>query len=123
MSEELTEIGASRGYIQLSKAWYGGTLLLHDGVDGVLDRISIGIYLSGGGTHGEFQVEWKLLREEFVPRLMAYSDAWSVLPEFSDLLAEIAKVDKPISPEEFASLLDSLGIKNMTVTDFSERGA
>lgn len=111
MSENKYE-GCKRGFTQLSKAWYADANLKNSKYS---DQIMVGYYADEGGTPGEFSIKWKSLSNNSVPRLMVYDDSWAVLTEFSDLLDKMAEVDdKNITPDEFARMLESLGIENMT---------
>lgn len=107
--------GCEKGFTHLSKAWYGEACLKDSEV---IDKITIGFYAQDGGTSGEFCVAWEGLAGRPVPRLCVYDDGWSALNEFSDLIKKMADFDgQDISPEEFADLLLSMGIKDRTKTD------
>ena len=104
---------STRGFSQLSRAWYGTGLLKEEDFK---DRIMIGIYHQDGGTSGEFEIKWEPLCGKWVPRLCVYDDAWSALMEFQDLLEELAKVDnESVSPEKVVEILEALGVTDMTM--------
>lgn len=105
--------GMIRGFHHTSRAWYGKASLSREDI---IDCINIGFYTKGeGGSTGEFSVEWKLLGGRTVPYLRAYDDSWNALFEFKDMLEQMAKIDdKNISPDEFALMLEELGIEDLT---------
>lgn len=102
--------GCKRAYIRSSKAYYSNVL------DGEIS-IMVGMYHRDGGTSGEFEIEWEKLTEDkpLVARLKAFEDSWSALWLFKDMLEQMAEVDsKEIQEPEFCTLLDSLGIIDIT---------
>ena len=108
--------GMIRGFYHLSEAGYADANLTNR-YDGLIDEVTIGFYGPDGdqGTSGEFAVKWKLLGGKLTPQLCVYDEAWDALTHFSDLLAEMAKLDKiSPSPAEFCELLKRLGIKDLT---------
>ncbi|MDA3833732.1 MAG: hypothetical protein PF495_10065 [Spirochaetales bacterium] len=112
MNQETKYDGDERGFSQLSKTWYGKTNLTNPAM---LDIISIGFYTPDGGTSGEFQVAWEKLAGKWIPRLKAFDDSWISLSNFSDMLKAMAGVDdQNIPPDDFASMLEKLGIRDMT---------
>ena len=107
--------GCERGFTQLSKAWYGPANLTNPKM---LDSIMVGFYAPEGDTSGEFEIVWEKLSSGWAPRLNAFDDGWSALFNFGDMLESMADIDgKNVDPDEFASLLEELGIKNMTPTE------
>lgn len=107
--------GDVRGFYQLSKAWYGPSNL--KGLD-MLDCITVGFYAPEGGTSGEFEIVWELVCGKPARILKAFDDGWSALFNFGDMLESMADIDgKDVSPDEFAKLLEELGIKNLTPTE------
>jgi hypothetical protein len=113
--------GMVRGFYHLSEAWYADANLTNR-YDGLIDEVMIGFYGPDGdqGTSGEFAVKWENLCGKLAPQLCVYDDAWEALTHFSDLLAEMAKLDKMSpSPEEFCELLQRLGMKDLTPRDSS----
>jgi hypothetical protein len=101
-----------RGFIQVSKAWYG-TGIIED--DGLLDSITMGFYDAQGGTTGEFTIDWIKLSGEWTPELKVFEDAFDALYEFSDILKELAKLDGTNPhPNIIADLLISLNVKDRT---------
>ena len=108
--------GMIRGFYHLSEAWYADAILTNR-YDGLIDEVLIGFYGPDGdqGTSGEFAVKWEHLGGKLAPQLCVYDDAWEALSHFSDLLAEMAKLDSGSpSPTEFCELLTRLGIKDLT---------
>ena len=113
--------GMIRGFYHLSEAWYADANLTNR-YDGLIEEVMIGFYGPDGdqGTSGEFAVKWEHLGGKLTPQLCVYDDAWDTLTHFSDLLAEMAKLDKMSpSPAEFCELLTRLGIKDLTLRDSS----
>lgn len=103
-----------RGFTQLSKAWYGKANLTSDDIQ---DEIMIGMYHPEGGTTGEFSITWKELAGEFTPVLKSFEDSWSALWIFKDVLEKLAELDSTNpTADQIATLLESLGIENMTQT-------
>lgn len=104
--------GCVRGFYHLSKAWYGKSSLA--GTD-IIDEIHIGMYEPDNGTTGEFSIKWRMLAGECTPKLEAFNDSWDALQQFTDLLEEMAEHDdENISPDAFADMLITLGIKDLT---------
>ena len=113
--------GMIRGFYHLSEAWYADANLTNR-YDGLIEEVMIGFYGPDGdqGTSGEFAVKWEHLGGKLTPQLCVYDDAWDTLSHFSDLLAEMAKLDSESpSPLEFCELLTRLGIKDLTLRDSS----
>ena len=113
--------GMIRGFYHLSEARYADANLTNR-YDGLIDEVMIGFYGPDGdqGTSGEFAVKWEHLGGKLTPQLCVYDDAWDALTHFSDLLAEMAKLDKMSpSPAEFCELLKRLGMKDLTPRDSS----
>lgn len=109
--------GMIRGYYHLAEAWYADANLANRR-DGLLDEVMIGFYAPNGdgGTTGEFSVTWtRLSGNTLTPRLEVFDDSWEALSHFSDLLAEMAKLnDTDPSPSDFCELLKRLGMKDLT---------
>ena len=108
--------GMIRGFYHLSAAWYADANL-KDRTDGLIDNVMIGFYGENGneGTTGEFAVDWKMLGGDLTPQLKVFSDSWETLTHFSDLLAEMAKLDgTDPAPKEFCEVLIRLGLKDLT---------
>ncbi len=108
--------GLIRGFYHLAEAWYADANLKNR-YDGLIDEVMIGLYGPDGdqGTSGEFVVKWEHLGGKLTPRLCVYDDGWDALSHFSDLLAEMAKLDSESpSPLEFCELLKRVGIKDLT---------
>ena len=96
-----------RAFHWSSKAWYHDPATPHS--------ISVGMYSDGGGTTGEFTVEWVDLAGKRVPQLKVFDDAWSALSTFKDLLDKLSEVDDDnITEDEFVNILLSCGFKDLT---------
>lgn len=109
--------GMIRGFYHLSESWYGEANLKRTCANDMVDSVAIGFYEDNGesGTTGEFAVTWNMLGNKLVPFLKVYDDAWDALAFFSDVLAEMAKLDdKNTSPQEFCEMLKRQGIKDLT---------
>jgi hypothetical protein len=111
-----------RGFYHLSEAWYGPANLRHSEI---VDRIGIGIYnVTGGGTPGEFSIEWHNLGGGGVcPRLQVFGSTWKIFYEsFHDLAKALATLGHNATPAEIAKLLrDELGVEDLTPRDRPER--
>jgi hypothetical protein len=82
--------GGFRGFIFTPAAWYAKAI----GKDRAGEReVMIGIYHPGGGTSGEFAIREQSLGGSFALRLEVWSDGWSALALFPDLLALLAEHD------------------------------
>ena len=115
--------GLIRGFYHLAEAWYADANLTNRR-DGMIDEVMIGFYGPKGdqGTSGEFSVKWEHLGGKLTPQLCIYDDGWGALSYFSDLLAEMAKLDSESpSPLEFCELLKRLGIKDLTPRDSTRK--
>lgn len=100
--------GCNRTFYRSSKAWYADILK---------DRVSVNFGMSheDGGTTGEMTVEWITLGSKDVPQLRSFDDSWSALALFSDLVAEMAKVDdQNITEQQFVDMLLRCGFKDDT---------
>ena len=106
---------AARGFYHLSRAWYGKANLKFE--PDLIDQVMFGFYPDGGGTSGEMAMRWTSIGRSPVPRLEVFSDAWSALAQFSDVVAELGKLDSTDpSPTEFCALLLRCGFKDKTPT-------
>ena len=105
--------GCKRGFTQLSNSWFGRACLA--GSKDIVDEFMVGMYHPDGGTSGEFSFTWEVLMGDISIKMQAYNDSWSALSQFSDLLDKMSEIDdQNISPKEFAELLTTLGIEDMT---------
>lgn len=103
--------GCVKGFYHLSKTWYGPSILDAKTVD----KISIGFYHPDGGTTGEFEISWYNMAGESVPRLLVFDDGWSALANMPELVSLLESVDdQNITPDEMATKLVDVGIKDMT---------
>ena len=106
--------GTSRGFRHLSRAWYGESSLKNADY---VDAVTFGFYNSQGGTTGEMTVNWVYLGGEIIPKLTVYSDAWSALSQFHDLIDVLGIHDNEDStPEQFCQFLLECGFVDMTET-------
>jgi hypothetical protein len=109
-----------RSFTHCSEAYYAKSLPLPPGV---VDEFFFGLSCGGGGTHGEMKMEFRELGGDIVAELQVFDDGWEVLASFTDLLAEMAKVnttssnDKSITPKEFSEMLIRCGFKDQTQRD------
>ncbi len=103
-----THDGTKRGFYWSTKAYYSRT---NDERE-----IMFGLFAGkDGGTTGEMGMRWHLLGNEWVPRLECYSDGWSALAMFPDLITELGRRDSDDPTEqEFVNLLLSLGFEDLT---------
>lgn len=106
----------TRGFTQLSKAWYADANLKNSKYT---DEVTAGFYHKDGGTTGEFTIRWQELCGKSVPELTAFDDGWHALFDFGDMLESMADADdKNVSADEFCLMLEHHGIKNMTKTEY-----
>ncbi len=113
-------IERKRGYIQLSRAWFGKESL--EGKNEIIDEIAIGLITNDNPPLAkEFAIRWhRLLGGRIVAELTAYEDAWDTLAQVSDLLGRMAKLAEdldeasPIQPENIRTLLNECGIEDLT---------
>lgn len=104
--------GDFKGFYHLSEAWYGSVNLQNSKYT---DEVTFGFYYPDGGTSGEMGVRWQELGGKNVPELQCFEDAWHTLASFTDLIAELGKLDdENITPKEFCVLLMRLGFKDLT---------
>lgn len=98
-----------RGYYVVNEEWTASYL------NREINEIMFGMYCPEGGTGGEMAMRWHVFGENSVPCLEAFDDSWHVLASFSDVTAELGKVDNQnISQKQFCELLNKLGFKDMT---------
>ncbi|KFX56134.1 hypothetical protein FDC50_10245 [Clostridium botulinum] len=106
--------GMIKGFTQLSKAWYGEPSLR--GAD-YIDSVHFGFYGTEGGTTGEVSVKWINLSGKIVPQLTIFSDTWSALSQFHDLIDLLGKHDnEDPTPEQFCKFLLHCGFVDRTET-------
>jgi hypothetical protein len=113
-------IERKRGYIQLSRAWFGKESL--EGKNEIIDEIAIGLITNDNPPLAkEFAIRWhRLLGGRIVAELTAYEDSWDTLAQVSDLLGRMAKLAEdldeasPIQPENIRALLNECGIEDLT---------
>ena len=101
------------GFHWSSRAWYWHAQR-NEG-----ERIQIGFYAPGGGSSGEFHVQWVKLGNKWVPQLCVFDDAWHALlklPGFIDMLADLdcGDGDDSITPDEFVHWLKRNGYQDLT---------
>lgn len=98
-----------RGYHRSSKAHY------RDVIDGI--EVMFGMYYAqDGSTTGEMAMKWiNIVGDKLSPRLECYSDAWSALARFPDLIQKLGDLDDiDLTEEQFCALLDVCGFKDLT---------
>lgn len=101
--------GCIRGYYRSTKAYYAKKYPNEN------LNVMFGMYHPEGGSSGEMQMEWQELGRDLVPQLKVYDDSWSALGLFPDLIQELAQRDgQNITEDEFCSILDKLGFKDLT---------
>lgn len=101
-----------RHFTQLSRAWYG-KYNLPEGQR--VEVITIGFYDPEGGTIGEFQINWRHLGGELVPRLEVFNDSWNALSRFPELLEWMREMDdENVTPEQVCDFLRSIGVRDAT---------
>lgn len=99
---------AVKAFMIPHEAWYKSVVLGEP-------HIYIGFYCEGGGTDGEFKIEWNNIGIQ----LLAYNDSWNVLSQMPELIELMGRIDREeLNPtiSEFAEMLKELGYK-----DFTER--
>lgn len=104
----------TRGFSQLSRAWYAEANL--KGMD-YKDEVCFGLYYPDGSTEGEMVVQWIELGNKIVPKWTIFSDAWKVLSSFHDLIDLLREYDsKDLTPEQFCKCLLECGFVDQTKT-------
>ncbi|MBL8676908.1 MAG: hypothetical protein JNJ47_05760 [Alphaproteobacteria bacterium] len=100
-----------RGYHRHSKAWYSQTTAFRaSNVD-----ITFGMYCPNEGTFAEMRVEWVPLRSGVSSQIKAFEDSWILFGLFEDFFKKLGEYQgKDVSEEEFATLLDWYGFKDLT---------
>lgn len=112
LKKKIKHEGMIRGFSQLSKAWYGAIALKNANY---IDTITFGFYYPHGGTSGEISVNWMKLDGEIIPQLTIFSDAWSALSNFHDLIDLLGQHDnEDPSPEQFCQYLEECKFKDIT---------
>lgn len=105
-----------RGYVLAHKAWYAAPNRI------TLPRITFGLYPGGGneGTVGEMELQWQDFGPGHppAPLLRVYSDAFVVLRSFQDLLTQLPELGEDFSPDQFVTLLDALGFRDLTAYEY-----
>lgn len=97
------------GFYVENKQWYAYQF------DRVNPQIMIGDYPEGGGTRGEFSIDWELLGGAYIPRLKCYDDAWEVLANEPSLIKALGELNnKNSTQEEIVEVLLSLGYRDLT---------
>lgn len=79
------------------------------------EEILFGLYHPGGGTSGEFWLRWVPIDDESTPVLMAYSDSWSAMSQFPELLEKLVEWDGcKVSPTMVRGWLQTTTIEDAT---------
>lgn len=103
--------GGVRGFHFLPAAWYSEAT-------GDSRAILVGIYHPAGGTSGEFAIREHSLGGSIALRLEVFSDGWSALALFPDLLAALSALDVgPLSIEDMVKERDLSGTPFMEQAD------
>ena len=101
--------GDIRQFYYLNEAWY--FLPQKD----CTAEVMFGFYSPDGGTSGEMAMRWHNIGGSPTPRLEVFSDAWSALGRFGDVVTALAQVDgRDITPHEFCALLTRCGFQDRT---------
>ncbi|UNY39998.1 hypothetical protein KLEB273_gp205 [Bacillus phage vB_BauM_KLEB27-3] len=101
-----------RGFHHLSKARYAQAILKKKDIE---DAVTFGFYHSDGSTSGEIQMEWINIHGESFARIKVFSDAFSILNQFIDVI-EALNNKEHIQPKEFTLILKNLGFVDLTET-------
>lgn len=100
------------GFYWQNRAWYAAANNI------TLPAVEIGLYyLAGGGTEGEFHIEWHELGGRLVPQLALFDDAWKLLarPDFAPLWAWLANHDNQyITDADLVTALRNFGFHDLT---------
>lgn len=93
--------GGVRGYHVFSQAFYAkhGD---HTRAPNFIDHVSIGVYHpdDGGGTSGEFKIEWAKLSGSPAAQLQVFDDAWTTLPLFRNVLKRLSHLMSSLNPHD-----------------------
>ena len=109
----MSQAGATRGYYQRSRAWWGEGNQERD----VVDQVTFGLYYPDGGTDGELMVRWLAVGQSVFPQLTVFHSSWRILAAFADVLAILGKLeDTEVSPKKFCAMLQALGFEDRTKT-------
>lgn len=114
-----TPAAGRRGFVHLSRAWYGPSNLANR-TDGLIDDVMFTTYTADGGTlGGELVMAWN----QFGAKLGAYSDAFIALRDCADVIRELANLDPrhQLQPDEFCAILTACGFEDMTQTKQGKR--
>lgn len=105
--------GMIKGFYHTSKAFYGESSL--KGAE-YKDEVLFGMYEpADGSTTGEMSVTWSYLGKNIVSQLSVYSDAWSALSQFHELIDILGEHDgENPTPEQFCEYLLEAGFIDMT---------
>jgi hypothetical protein len=95
-----------RGYHRHSKARYAEYIPDID--------ISIGLYFKDDSMISEFRIIWEMIGGKLSPILHMTDDSWKIIPEFNDLFDKMSKSTENISEEDFAKMLNEIGIVDLT---------
>lgn len=108
---ELSKQGYVRGYHRHSKAWYGKI----ETVRPSNTVISFGMYHKDSGCYAEMTAEWIPLRSGHSPEVKAFDDSWALFGLFWDLFEKLGEYHgKNVNEEEFSTILDWFGFKDLT---------
>lgn len=77
-------------------------------------EVMFGLYYKEGGMRGEMAIRWVELDGKEYPKLECYSESFSVLFSFPDLLDEISSMPETFTDSQFVATLHRLGFEDMT---------
>lgn len=101
-----------KGFYRSSQAYYHSPDMCRNGVK---CDIMVGDYVPGGGTTGEFAIEWVELCGRVIPQLRAWHDSWKVLSSMPELLNVLANTSTEcVSEEMMYVFLLGLGYEDLT---------
>lgn len=105
--------GCTRAFFWANKSWY----TKYDNNKNI--AVYFGMYdIENGGTSGEMSMKWIDLGKHGIaltPQLQSFSDSWSALSLFGDLISSLGEVDsQDITQEEFVEMLLNHGFVDVT---------
>jgi hypothetical protein len=80
---------------------------------GEADNVIFGVFYPDGGCDAEMSMTWHILKDEEVPRLEVFSDAFELL-KTEKILRLIADFTEEMTPDIFSQLLIDHGFKDMS---------
>lgn len=111
--------GMVLGFVQSREAWYSASVHAHWDHD--RDQLLIGEYYprAGGGTSGEFSIEWSTIGGESTPEISMYEDSWLLLRRHPRLFLALANLvegdpDPPPTRAQVVAALLGAGLVDLT---------